>query len=151
MNPEKTEPQGQKSAWWVWLLLLCAVGGAAYLFLPRIAQTSAAAKEKKGGKGGDANRPVPVVAAMARRGDMPVYLNGLGSVTAFYTVTVQTRVDGEMMKCRFQEGQMVKQGDLWWRSIRGRSRSSWSRRKGRWRRIRPCSPTPSSIWSATKF
>lgn len=112
MTPEKTEPQGQKSRWWVWLLILCAAGGAAYLFLPRIAQTSAAAaKDKKGGKG-DQNRAVPVVAAMSRRGDMPVYLNGLGSVTAFYTVTVRTRVDGEIMKVYFQEGQMIKQGDV---------------------------------------
>ena len=77
MTPDKTEPQEQKSRWWVWLLVLIAAGVGAYLFLPRIAQTNAAAaKDKKGGKGGD--RPVPVVAAMSRKGDMPVYLNGLG-------------------------------------------------------------------------
>jgi multidrug efflux system membrane fusion protein len=113
MTPDKTEPQVQKSRWWVWLLVLCAAGGAAYLFLPKIAQTNAAAqKDKKGGKGGDANRPVPVVAAMSHKGDMPVYLNGLGSVTAFYTVTVRTRVDGQIMKVYFEEGQMVNQGDV---------------------------------------
>jgi multidrug efflux system membrane fusion protein len=67
----------------------------------------------KGGKGGDgAGRPVPVVAAMARKGDMPVYLTGLGTVTAFNTVTARTRVDGELVKVAFTEGQFVKAGDL---------------------------------------
>jgi multidrug efflux system membrane fusion protein len=94
-------------------LVLCAAGGAAYLFLPHFTETSAAAaKDKKGGKGGDANRAVPVVAALSHKGDMPVFLNGLGSVTAFYTVTVRTRVDGEIMKVTFEEGQTVKKGDV---------------------------------------
>jgi multidrug efflux system membrane fusion protein len=54
---------------------------------------------------------VPVVAAATRRGDMPVFLNGLGSVTALNTVTVRTRVDGQIVKVHFQEGQLVKEGD----------------------------------------
>ena len=43
---------------------------------------------------------------------MPVYLDALGSVTAFNTVTVRTRVDGQIVKVAYQEGQMVKEGDL---------------------------------------
>jgi len=55
---------------------------------------------------------VPVVAAEARAGDMPVYLSGLGSVTAFNTVTVKSRVDGQLVRIAFEEGQYVKEGDL---------------------------------------
>jgi membrane fusion protein, multidrug efflux system len=56
--------------------------------------------------------PVPVVATAARASDMAVYLIGLGSVTPLNTVTVHTRVDGELIKVPFQEGQHVNAGDL---------------------------------------
>ena len=108
---EPTEPvRKKKRSVWPWILLLALAGGATYLY-PRITQLAPQQPSKKGGKGGEAGRAVPVVAAMARRGDMPVYLNGLGSVTAFNTVTVRTRVDGQIMKVYFQEGQFVKEGD----------------------------------------
>jgi len=57
-------------------------------------------------------RPVPVVVAPARQGDMPVSLTGLGTVTALNTVTVKSRVDGQLVRVIFAEGQMVRQGDL---------------------------------------
>jgi len=63
----------------------------------------------KAAKGGGA---VPVGVASARSGDMPVYLDGLGSVAAFYTVTVHSRVDGQLMSVPAKEGQDVKPGDL---------------------------------------
>src|SRR5262245_1299499 len=56
--------------------------------------------------------PVPVQVCMAERGHVPVYLTGLGTVHAFNTVTVNSRVDGELTKFAFTEGQNVKAGDV---------------------------------------
>jgi multidrug efflux system membrane fusion protein len=55
---------------------------------------------------------VPVSVATAERRDMPYYLTGLGSVTAYYTVSVKSRVDGELMQVNFKEGQNVQKGEL---------------------------------------
>src|SRR5882724_8072614 len=64
------------------------------------------------GPGGQPARPVPVVVAPARTGDLSVYLTALGSVTPLNTVTVKSRVDGQLMKTHFTEGQVVQAGDL---------------------------------------
>jgi multidrug efflux system membrane fusion protein len=56
--------------------------------------------------------PVPVVTGHAKQKDVPIYLDGLGTVQAFNTVTVHTRVDGQLVKIAFTEGQEVKTGDL---------------------------------------
>lgn len=56
--------------------------------------------------------PTLVSVAQAKRVDYPVYLDSLGQVQAYNTVTVRTRVDGQVMKIAFEEGQMVKAGDL---------------------------------------
>jgi membrane fusion protein, multidrug efflux system len=55
---------------------------------------------------------VPVSVSVAERRDMPYYLTGLGSVSAFYTDSIKTRVDGELMQVNFKEGQFVDKGDL---------------------------------------
>jgi len=55
---------------------------------------------------------VPVSVASAERRDIPYYLSGLGSVTAYYTVSVKSRVDGELVQVNFKEGQNVQKGDL---------------------------------------
>jgi len=54
----------------------------------------------------------PVSVAAAQRKDMPVYLTGLGSVTAYNTVSVKSRVDGQLVQIAYKEGQVVKKGDL---------------------------------------
>ena len=56
--------------------------------------------------------PMPVGVAPAQKTDMPVYLSGLGSVTAYYTVNVKSRIDGQLVQVKFKEGQHVNQGDL---------------------------------------
>jgi membrane fusion protein, multidrug efflux system len=55
---------------------------------------------------------VSVAVAKVQQQDVPVYLVGLGSVTAFYTANIKSRVDGQIMRVNFQEGQVVKEGDL---------------------------------------
>ncbi|MGD0268988.1 MAG: MdtA/MuxA family multidrug efflux RND transporter periplasmic adaptor subunit [Candidatus Sulfotelmatobacter sp.] len=57
-------------------------------------------------------RTVSVAVAKVQQQDMPVYLVGLGSVSAFYTANIKSRVDGQIMRVNFQEGQIVKEGDL---------------------------------------
>src|ERR1700741_3459675 len=65
-----------------------------------------------GRRGGAGGGPVPVVAGKVEQKDMPIYLDGLGTVQAFNTVTVHTRVDGNLVQVNFVEGQDVKTGDL---------------------------------------
>src|SRR5581483_7874804 len=81
-----------KSYWWVWLLIFALIGYGCYALY----KFETAKKAAMGSMRGAAKqRAIPVVAAEAKRGDMPVYLEGLGTVTAFNTVTVKPRVDGQ--------------------------------------------------------
>ncbi len=104
----------RRSLWWLWLLLLAAAAYGAYRWYPQLTagQSQGQAKAAKGGSAAAGRRAVPVVVAVARSGDIPVYINGLGTVTALNTVTVRSRVDGELMNVAYQEGQYVKAGDL---------------------------------------
>ena len=92
---------------WLWLLVLGLLVLVGYRVLAPTAGGPA-----PGAVPGHGAPAVPVVVATARRGDMPVYLSGLGSVTAFNTVAVRSRVDGQLMRVAFEEGQLVHEGDL---------------------------------------
>jgi multidrug efflux system membrane fusion protein len=61
---------------------------------------------------GTGSAPIPVTMAIVERADFPVYLNGLGTVQPFQTVTVRSRVDGQITKVDFRQGRMVKEGDV---------------------------------------
>jgi multidrug efflux system membrane fusion protein len=88
------------------------------VFHARASRTSAQTAAESGATGrgagaGNTQRAVPVQSAPARRGDINVYLSGLiGTVTALNTVTVHTRVDGQLVNVPFHEGQIVHAGDL---------------------------------------
>lgn len=68
--------------------------------------------QRRSGGGQMTNMPVPVVPGTVQRQDVPIYLDGLGTVQAFNTVTVRSRVDGQVVKIAFDEGQEVHEGDL---------------------------------------
>jgi multidrug efflux system membrane fusion protein len=105
-----------KRHWLRWLLILGAVAVAIYLFAHRPGQTKGGGADGQGqtkgagGKGG--GQAVPVLAATARTKDVGVYLTGLGTVAALNTVGVKSRVDGQLMRINFTEGQIVRAGAL---------------------------------------
>jgi len=90
--------------WWIVLLGICVIGFVAYLIFGGPSRT---AKQQ-----GPTTPAVPVVAVEAKKASFNVYINGLGSVTPINTITVHTRVDGQLMEVLYKEGQMVKSGDL---------------------------------------
>ncbi|MBW8877908.1 MAG: MdtA/MuxA family multidrug efflux RND transporter periplasmic adaptor subunit [Acidobacteria bacterium] len=110
------EPQPRRR-WLRWLLILGAVAVAIYLFAHRPGQNKNPgqgqdqARGAAGGKGGQ-DRPVPVLAAAAKTKDVGVYLTGLGTVAPLNTVGVKSRVDGQLLRIAFHEGQIVHAGDL---------------------------------------
>ena len=89
-----------------WVVVLAAVGA---FFVG--CSSSADPKQGKAQAAGPA-RAVSVAVAPVERQDVPVYLSGLGSVTAFNTANIKSRVDGQIMKVNVREGQDVRQGEL---------------------------------------
>ncbi|MDP9159633.1 MAG: efflux RND transporter periplasmic adaptor subunit [Acidobacteriota bacterium] len=92
---------------------------ASYIFLPLILSASLAWTGCSGtsaktptAKANAVNQATPVVVATVERRDLPIFLTGLGSVSPLVTVSVKSRVDGELMKVNFKEGQNVHKGDL---------------------------------------
>ncbi|HXW60997.1 MAG TPA: efflux RND transporter periplasmic adaptor subunit [Candidatus Acidoferrales bacterium] len=86
------------------VLLLLAVTGFLYY-------QHEAAERNQQAKTNTASRPIPVLAAAASRGEMGIYVEALGTVTPVYTVTVTSRVQGQIMEVYYREGQMVRKGD----------------------------------------
>lgn len=93
------------------LICLCVyVLGCANAPIPPSSNTKGGGKGGRGG--GMGSQAMPVAVAKVETRDLPVYLSGLGSVQAFYTVLVKPRVDGQLVAVNFREGQEVKKGDL---------------------------------------
>ena len=90
---------------WALAIVLVAIGFASYLGWRYIDGTAPT-------KATEVYPAIPVTVAQAKTADFPVYLTGLGTVEPFVTVTVRSRVDGEVVKVAFKQGQMVKEGDL---------------------------------------
>ncbi len=98
------------------LIVLGAAGGAVWYEFIRTPAPEAS--EARGGRGagrrrpGGTGEPIPVLAATAATGDVPVYLDALGTVQAFNTVSIKPMIDGPLVEVRFKEGQDVRNGDV---------------------------------------
>src|SRR5262245_13825986 len=90
-----------------WGLLIAAIGAVGYFGWQRYSGVHAIQAAQKA----PATKPVPVKIAAVEKAYFPVYLTGLGTVQGFNTVLVRTRVDGQINRIDFTEGQFVKQGD----------------------------------------
>ena len=112
-KPPDSRKSKKRAFVWLALLLIvaCVVGYAVW----RASKPVALQRAQGGGfgrRGGPALGPIPVVVAPVTRSSIPDYLDGLGNVAAFYTVTVKSRVDGQIMNIRFNEGDLVKAGQV---------------------------------------
>jgi multidrug efflux system membrane fusion protein len=115
-------PRGKpKKRGLIWVLFMLVIIGVAGYAVWRASQPVTPAPGQGGGRGGGGfpgagggrggpAGPVPVVVTTVKRSSIPVFLNGLGNVSPFYTVTVKSRVDGQLMKVDFNEGDLVHQG-----------------------------------------
>jgi len=98
------------SRWLFWIVILCLGTAGGFFICKKSLPSASTVASKSGAKA--ASLPTPVFVAAARMGDMKIYLTGLGSVTPINSVTVRSRVDGQLMEVRFREGQIVAKGSL---------------------------------------
>src|SRR5215468_5172276 len=110
----RTMPEQTHFLWrtrfWIALLVVALLGAGAYIFFAKSGEAQAPRVQQGAGPG--AARPVSVVTAKAKTGELNVYLTGLGAVTPLNTVTVKSRVDGQLMRVQFREGDIVTAGAL---------------------------------------
>ncbi len=113
--PAETAPPspGKSKRGWIWLIVLILAAAAAYHYWPKSPDTAggAPAPGATGGRKGRGGGTPPVVAAKVRRGNIGVYVTGLGTVSPINTITIKSRVDGQLMKVNYQEGELIHQGD----------------------------------------
>jgi membrane fusion protein, multidrug efflux system len=95
------------------VLLAVLIGVSVYMIAGSESRGSGTAKGGRPGTGRPGeDRPIPVSTATVGRGDLKIFLNGLGTVTPVANVLVRSRVDGELLRVHFREGQTVRTGDL---------------------------------------
>ena len=105
---EQTRFYMWKNRYWIGVLTIALLGLGIYFFFAK----SGDAQSRRTQQAAAAARAVSVVTAKAKTGEMNVYLSGLGTVTPLNTVIVKSRVDGQLMRVLFREGQIVQTGDL---------------------------------------
>jgi membrane fusion protein, multidrug efflux system len=113
--PPPEAPPRRRSRLWIWILVLALAAAAGYYYWTQKKSAPAASDGSTGRKGGGrgaAAGAIQVVAVKAQKGNIAVYFNGLGAVTPLATVTIKSRVDGQLMSLHYKEGDIVHQGDL---------------------------------------
>ena len=106
VQPAHDSQPAKKSQSWVWVLVIVIILGAGtFYYLRQSKQRTTSAQADP------APRAVPVSTAPARKGDIGVYINALGTVTPVYTDTITSRVQGEIVNVYYREGQLVHKGD----------------------------------------
>jgi len=95
---------------WLWLLAAALLGILVYAYFSRSGKSTGAGAPA--GQGAVTTPPVAVTAVAAKKGDISIYLTGLGTVTPLRTVTIKSRVNGELMTVGYKEGQIVPKGFL---------------------------------------
>jgi multidrug efflux system membrane fusion protein len=108
-NPEPDGPKGSAARKWTVLLVIVAVVGAAVW---KIRQNSKEQDSVQQIMAAQADRPTPVQVSAVQQKTMPIFLTALGTVTAYNTVTIKSRVDGQLMQVPVREGQAVQQGQV---------------------------------------
>ncbi|MEO7028487.1 MAG: efflux RND transporter periplasmic adaptor subunit [Acidobacteriaceae bacterium] len=106
-----TEPPATGS-WLRKIIVLVIILGVIAFVVWRIQSNAAETAATNNKTASAANRPTPVLVSAVQQKTVPVYLTALGTVIPYNTVTVHSRVDGQLLKVNFQEGQTVKQGQL---------------------------------------
>lgn len=107
-----TGPRKHSRSRWLWWLILVLLAFGAYSYTRKRGGTGPTATAGRSAAGrARGGMVIPVVGVKARKGGIGVYLTGLGTVTPIYTVAVKSRVDGQLMKVNYREGDYVHQGD----------------------------------------
>ena len=145
-----TPPKRRKRWVWVVAVVLVVLAAAAYYFWPRIKTLIPAQPVPSTGRGKGGGGATPVVAARAHKGNINDLLHGLGAVTPIYTVTVKSRVDGQIDDRHYKEGQMVQKGDPLMEIDPRPYQAALDQAEGNWFGTRRCSTTRTSIWSAIR-
>lgn len=107
--PEPEQPERSAFRKWIIFLVIAVVVGAAVWKIRKNTEEQASEGQRMSAMG---ERATPIQTVHVQQKTMPIYLTALGTVTAYYTVTVKSRVDGQLVRVNVREGQRVRQGEL---------------------------------------